>query len=123
MKKIVLLLVICFSFSCKNESEENFGSSKFSSSNEIKSGETIFTENNCAACHKVDQKVVGPSLQEIATIYKEKNGDMIAFLKEQAEPIVDKTMYETMKINLQVTKTMSDEELKALENYIISFAK
>jgi cytochrome c len=123
MKNVLLVLLISILISCKNENQEDFGKKEETSQTEFKSGETLFTENNCAACHKVDQKVVGPSLLEIATIYKEKNGDMVAFLKEEAEPIVDETMYETMKINLQVTKTMSNEELKALEDYIISFAK
>ncbi len=86
-------------------------------------GEALFTENNCIACHKIDQKVIGPSLQETAKIYKAKNGNMVAFLKEEAEPIVNQELYETMKINLQITKTMSDEELQSLEIYILSHAK
>ena len=86
-------------------------------------GEALFTENNCIACHKIDQKVIGPSLQETAKIYKEQKGNIVAFLKEEAEPIVNQELYETMKINLQITKTMSDEELKSLEMYILSNSK
>ena len=62
-------------------------------------------------------------MQEIAKIYKEKNGNMVAFLKEEAEPIVDPKMYESMKINLQITKTMTDEELQSLEMYFLSHSK
>lgn len=89
----------------------------------IEKGEALFEENNCTACHKPDQKIVGPSLQETARIYKEKKGDLIAFLKEEADPIVDASMYETMKINLQVTKTLSDTELQSLELFILSHSK
>jgi methylmalonyl-CoA mutase N-terminal domain/subunit len=60
---------------------------------------------------------------KIATIYKEKGGNMVEFLKENAEPIVDPTQYEVMKTNFAVTKTLSDEELKALETYMYSFLK
>lgn len=121
MKYYFIILVI-FTASCKKETNTTFDTTQ-PAEETILSGETIFTQNNCAACHKTDQKIVGPSLQEIAKIYKEQNGDMVAFLKEEAEPIVDPTMYESMKINLQITKTMSDEELKSLENYILGFAK
>ncbi len=45
------------------------------------------------------------------------------FLKQNAEPIVDPTQYEVMKTNFALTKSMSDEELKALEAYIYSYLK
>ena len=67
--------------------------------------------------------MIGPSIIDIATIYKEKGGNMVEFLKENAEPIVDPTQYEVMKTNFAVTKTLSDEELKALETYMYSFLK
>jgi cytochrome c len=41
---------------------------------------------NCVACHQVNQKVIGPSLQDIAKIYKDKNADMVSFLKGEGEP-------------------------------------
>jgi cytochrome c len=118
MKRSIYLLVFSFCIiSCtKKENQSKSEPTKIS-------GEAIFNENNCMACHKIDQKVVGPSLQDIAKIYKAQNGNLVAFLKEEADPIVDETMYETMKINLQVTKTLSDDELKALENYILSQSK
>ena len=84
-------------------------------------GKEIFEgRGNCFACHKTDQKVIGPSVKEIAAIYKEKNGNMIAFLRGEAPPIVDPSQYESMKVNLELTKVMSEAELKALEAYFYS---
>lgn len=123
MKNIFyLLLVAIFTFSCsiKEAKKSNDNASEVAT---IEKGQALFESNNCIACHKVDQKVVGPSLQETAKIYKEKNGDLVAFLKEEAEPLVDETLYETMKINLQITKTMSDTDLESLEMYILSHSK
>ena len=125
MKRIVVFLILITLFSCKNEEKE---SNQNDTKNDVyvptlEKGEVLFQKNNCAACHKPDQKIIGPSLQEIAKIYKEQKGNMVAFLKEDAEPIVDETMYETMRINLQITKTMTDEELQSLEMYILSHAK
>lgn len=125
MNKIYLLLVLAFLASCSNKKEkENFGKQEETPQvASLEKGETLFQENNCAACHQPDQKVIGPSMQEIAKIYKEKNGSIVSFLKEEAKPIVDEKLYETMKINLQVTKQMTDEELQSLELYFLSHSK
>lgn len=85
-------------------------------------GEKLFEgRGNCTACHKPDRKVIGPSLVEISKIYREQQGDMIAFLREEAPAIVDPHQYEAMRINLRLTKKMTEEELRALEAYILSF--
>jgi cytochrome c len=124
MKKIASILLLASLFSCKKgiESKKELLYPEAASSSErlqIDLGETIFNgKGNCYACHKPDQKIIGPSLQEIVKIYKEKKGNMYDFLKNDAEPIVDPTQYELMKTNLVITKAMSDEELNALVAYI-----
>lgn len=87
-------------------------------------GKEIFEgKGTCTTCHKPDIKLVGPSMQDIAKIYKEKNANMVTFLKGEGEPIVDPTQYEVMKANFALTKTFSDEELQSLEQYIYSQVK
>ena len=87
-------------------------------------GKEIFEgKGTCATCHKPDIKLVGPSIIDIAKIYKEKNANMITFLKGEGEPIVDPTQYEVMKANFALTKTFTDEELQSLEQYIYSQVK
>ena len=123
----IVLIVVMTIISCKKESsEESFGKSE--TVTEVQKPEDLGKElfngkGACIACHQVDQKVIGPSLQDIAKIYKEKNGDMVRFLKGEAEPIVDPTQYEIMKTNFAITKAMSDTELKALETYVYSTLK
>lgn len=120
MKRVALLLILVFLISCKKESEENFGKPE----TEIISGQELFEgKGNCVACHKPDQKIIGPSMQEIAKIYKSKKGSIVSFLQEESEPIVDPSQYEIMKTNFAITKSMTDEELQALEDYIYSFSK
>ena len=124
MKKIILLLLVITVASCKKETENNYGQPKQDTTAVAVSGQELFEgKGTCTACHLPDQKVIGPSIEEIAKIYKEKNGSIVAFLKEEAEPIVDPSQYETMKTNFAITKKMSDEELKALEDYIYTFSK
>ncbi|UUC46217.1 c-type cytochrome [Flavobacterium cerinum] len=77
----------------------------------------------CYSCHKPDQKVIGPSIREIAKIYKEKGASIVDFLKEKGDPIVDPSQYSVMKTNFAITKNLPEEELVALEAYILSHAK
>lgn len=131
MKKTVFLVVILAFIACKKESQESFGKSETATketSTEVITPEVLGKEifegkGNCVACHQVDQKIVGPSIQEIAKIYKDKNANMVTFLKGDAEPIVDPSQFEVMKANFAITEEMSDEELKALEAYMYSKLK
>jgi len=133
MKKLSLVLVSLILLSCgKEEKKESLYPSSDTEAvaegavanltPEQKLGQEIFDgKGNCFTCHRPEQKAIGPSIVEIAKIYKEKNGDMVKFLKEESEPIVDPSQYAVMKTNFYITKTFSDEELKALEAYMYSF--
>ncbi len=75
----------------------------------------------CATCHKADQKIVGPSIKDISKIYKENGASIAEFINDKGEPLVDPSQYEIMKANFVITKTMSADERKALEIYMMSF--
>jgi len=123
MRKILLFPLLALIVSCKGKEEKQPTPEADKSVVKI-SGKGLFEgEGNCIACHKPDQKVIGPSLQEIAKTYKAKNASIVSFLQEQSEPIVDPSQYDIMKTNFAITKSMSDEELKAIEEYIYSFSK
>lgn len=84
-------------------------------------GQEIFDGKGvCYTCHKPETKTIGPSLKDIAKIYKAKGGNIVEFLKGNAEPLVDPSQYEVMKTNFAITKNLSPEEQKALEAYILS---
>jgi cytochrome c len=122
MKRIALLFLLVILISCKKESTESF--EKRTTKNPVELGKELFeSKGNCVACHLVNQKVIGPSIQDIAKTYKSQNADIVSFLKEQAKPIVDPSQYEVMKTNFTITKMMSDEELQAIEAYIYSNLK
>lgn len=129
MKKLALIAIAFLVFSCKKESAEPFGTptttdKKSETAPPEALGKELFENKGaCIACHRVDTKLIGPSVQEMAKTYKEQNGNIIAFLKEEAKPIMDPTQYEVMKANLAITKAMSEEELKAIEAYIYSNLK
>lgn len=124
MKKLVVVFSGLLLMGCKNQKDDNYGQPQKANAAETVSGQELFEgKGTCTACHLPDQKVIGPSLTEIAKIYKEKKGSIVSFLKEESDPIVDPGQYETMKTNFAITKKMSEEELKALEEYILTFSK
>lgn len=119
MKQIALLFICVLIISCKKETAEPFGKSV--AKTPVEFGKELFEgKGNCIACHLIDQKVIGPSIQDIAKAYTVQKGSIVSFLKEEAKPIVDPSQYEVMKANFAITKGMTDEELKALEQYIYS---
>ena len=135
MKKILFLSAVLALASCKKE-QEPIGKSTETTNESYSEGESaeaktpealgksIFEgKGNCVSCHQVDQKIIGPSIQEIGKIYKDKKGDIVTFLKGNADPIVDPSQFSVMKTNFPVTQAMTDEELKAIEAYIYSNLK
>lgn len=127
MKRISILVTAAFlTIGCGKEEKKTEESVTYESevNDPVAKGEALFNDKGmCFSCHKPDQKIIAPSIQNIAQIYKDKNGDMVKFLKGHAEPIVDPSQYAVMKTNFAITKNMSDEELKALEAYMFSFLK
>ena len=129
MKKLLLLSLILLTFACKKESQESFGNEEQQTTvaTEEKElapeelGKVIFeSKGNCISCHKSEEKLIGPSLKEIAKIYKDKNASIVTFLKGESDAIVDPSQFAVMQANLNLTKTFSDKELEGLEAYINS---
>lgn len=137
MKKVLILAIAFVAFSCKKQEAEPAEKQAAPEATEAASegmaeevqtpeqlGKQIFEgKGTCISCHKTDVKLIGPSLQDIAKIYKEKNGSIVSFLQEKSEAIVDPKQYPLMKPNIVLTKTMTEEELKGLEAYIYSNLK
>jgi len=137
MKKInlvVLFVMVITIISCGEKKEQDsFGKQDSGSSSTapvevstqdllVSAGKEIFEgKGTCVACHQPASKTVGPSIQEIAKIYSEKNADIVVFLKGEGKPIVDPSQYEIMKANFAITKQMTEEELKAIEAYMQSY--
>ena len=123
MKKLSL---ICLAFvmtvmSCDDKKKETTGSI-----DQIVLGKKLFTDKTCTTCHALDSKVIGPSIKEMIKIYDEKDGDLVQFLRGNADAIVDTDPGQVaiMQANLDgFVKDMSDEELQALVAYMRDAAK
>lgn len=121
MKNYFLIIAFCFIVACKEQKPTSETAVPAVAQDKASLGQEIFEgKGNCIACHQVADKTIGPSMQEIAKVYKTKNGNLVDFLKYDAKPIVDPSQYEVMKTNFSITKAMTDEELKAIETYFYS---
>lgn len=123
MKKILLIALLAIQFSCKKEPEvvtDVLVEEKPNISKEL--GKELFEgKGMCFTCHKEDTKIIGPSIKEIASIYTTKKASISMFLQGETDPIVDPSQFEIMKANFEITKNMTEEELKALEEYMLSY--
>ncbi len=84
------------------------------------SGEKIFKDNGCLVCHQLNTKLVGPSLKDISTAYTGNKEDLFSFLRGNGEPVVDPAQKALMQPQIAITKKMSDAELSAVVEYILS---
>ena len=82
-------------------------------------GEELYKKSGCTACHKVEGKLVGPSIKDIAVAYADE-ASLTAFLKGEAKAIVDPAQEAVMAPQLEVTKKMSAEDLKLIVDHIMS---
>ncbi len=126
MNRFFTILLVFVVVSCKKEPE-----TKESLYPEIKSetttldlGKKIFNgKGQCITCHKTTQKVIGPSVVDIVSIYEKNNASMVEFLKGNLDPIVDPSQFQVMKVNLEITKKMTDEELQSVVDYMCHLSK
>ncbi|MFD2563680.1 c-type cytochrome [Aquimarina rubra] len=121
---LILLSAAFLIASCNSEKKPEkekivIGSKKKTTSPEYELGKELFKgKGNCYSCHRMDKKSVGPSVAEIMKIYKEQNGDIVGFLRQKKDPIVDPENYAVMKTNFARLEKFTDEELKAIALYM-----
>ena len=80
-------------------------------------GNRLFSEKTCITCHDINTTKIGPSIKNIVAVYKEKDGDIVAFLTGKSKPIVDTTASQVaiMQANIDgFLKNISEEELNTI---------
>ena len=95
---------------------------ELSKDSQIFLGNRLFSEKTCITCHAVNRVKKAPSVKDIMAVYREKNGDIVAFLKGNALPIVDTTSSQVniMQENIDgFLKEISDEELNSIAVYMM----
>ena len=128
--RFLALFLLCFALqSCNTdqktetkEAEPTLVRGALSLDSQIFLGNRLFSEKTCITCHDVHKSTIGPSVKEIMKVYKKENGSIVAFLKGEADPIVEASAAQRamMQANIKgFLKNISDEELGAIATYMI----
>jgi cytochrome c len=83
-------------------------------------GEEIFKAQRCDSCHKPGTGKANPSLKEIAQAYHGKEDQLINYLKGGGESIIKPEKAGMMKRYIEKTKALSNEDRKALADFLLS---
>ena len=84
-------------------------------------GQAIFKAQGCASCHRpTSSSKVNPSLTDIAQAYRGKENQLLSYLKGESDPIVKPEKASLMKRHLKKTEALSDQDRKALADYLLS---
>jgi len=111
--------LIAFCLVCCKKPTEPFSTDLSLTESTTEIGKKLFHgKGQCATCHKTNQNILGPSVSEIVLAYQNQKNEMIQFLKGKSDPIVDPSQFQIMKVNLEITKKMTEKELQSLVDYI-----
>lgn len=81
---------------------------------EFKKGADLITANDCLACHKIDEKLVGPSYKEVATKYSSMDEATLA------ETIIKGSSGKWGEVPMTPHPTLSKEDATEMVRYILS---
>lgn len=83
---------------------------------DVKKGETLISKSDCFACHKANEKLLGPSYQEVAKKYKNT--------KDNIDMLVNKIKAGGSgvwgAIPMSPHPTLSDDDARSMVQYILS---
>ena len=83
-------------------------------------GQATFDSLRCGVCHKPDTGQAMPSLKDIAAAYKGKENQLLNYFKGDSEPIVSPQKKGSMKVFIEKTKILEDDQRKALADFILN---
>ena len=83
-------------------------------------GKEVFESLHCHYCHKPDQKSSGAMLQDIAKTYPDAAA-LVKFFSGEADPLIKTEKPGMMRGQMPRLQALSDEEKKALADYIMGF--
>lgn len=121
MKKLVLagcLGMLMFSCTKKEQASVSETSAEpVATTNAHLSGNQIIETLDCSGCHSVSERMIGPSYQEIADKYSEKDMDALA------AKIIEGGSGVWGSVPMQPHSQVSKEDAKKMVSYILSLKK
>ena len=100
---LVLLLACCLSLPSRARADD---------------GKAIIEHSGCTACHRVDEKLVGPSFKDIATRYRGKQ-DAAEQLFDVVRNGSDDPVWGRLPMPMTPPEKISDADLKQALDFIL----
>lgn len=127
MKRIVLVLTVAALFSCGNKDNKTTAETGTTASPapekkltpEQDKGETLIAQSDCLGCHKLDEKLQGPSYQEVAQKYAGQPG----IEDTLAQHIIKGHVGTWGQVQMTAHPTLSESDAKAMVAYVLSLKK
>jgi len=82
-------------------------------------GKAVFDSLRCGSCHKPDQKAAGAALVDIAKAYPDRE-QLVKFFAGETKPVMETGKPGMMRGQMPGLQALSDEDKKALADYIFS---
>jgi cytochrome c len=87
MKKIsILLFAATVLFACnsnESKSEKKDDAADITKNPDYQKGVELITKNDCLTCHRVDEKIQGPSYRDVANKYGSMPDTIVAYLAKK----------------------------------------
>ncbi|MBI1341761.1 MAG: c-type cytochrome [Terrimonas sp.] len=130
MKRVFLLLIIsAITFLACNSSDSNSGSQATETpaakeepkvNPDYEKGLAIEAKQNCNTCHRIDEKLIGPSYNDIAAKYAGTSDTIVAHL---AKKIIAGGSGVWGEVAMVAHPELSVEDAEAIVKYIFTFKK
>ena len=116
---LVLAIAIITLTSFSKENKEEIYSNKTDIVFQSSEGEKLIAKSDCAACHKMDKKLIGPSYLDIVNKYDD-NEKNVTYLSNK---IIKGGSGVWGTIPMAAHASMKKEEAKTIAKYILSLQK
>ncbi|TDX83132.1 c-type cytochrome [Epilithonimonas xixisoli] len=123
MKRILLATVLAVTFSCSDKSKAEKEEVAFEPepapkvvTDPIAEGKSLIEGADCLGCHKLDEKMIGPSYKEVSAKY-ENTPENVEIL---AEKIIKGSSGIWGDVPMPAHNGMSKENAKYMAQYILS---
>ncbi|WP_312322248.1 c-type cytochrome [Soonwooa sp.] len=129
MKKILLVAVGLLAFSCSKKAEATDSKESTTLIEEpkqeeakltpLEEGKSLVEGADCLACHKVNEKMIGPAYEEVAAKYENTPENIDAL----AEKIIQGSSGVWGNVPMAAHPGLSKENAKLMASYVLSLKK
>lgn len=119
MRKLIAVLAVSLVVvSCeKKDSGAVAAEEKIPAESKKLSGKELIAGSDCMSCHQLNERMIGPSYQEIAVRYSAKDSEMLA------GKIIEGGKGNWGDVPMQAHPQITKEEAKSMVQYILSQKK